>query len=108
MAMQGVSHDVGQPKVAIFNDPKIRGWVYQVVLLAILIYLVVVGIQNMFANLAAQNIASGFGFLGRNAGFAISQALVPYRDRSFLFGDGAFDLLGGVLFSHKSFPGQSS
>jgi len=86
MAMQGVSHDVGQPKVALFNDPKIRGWVYQVVLLGIIIYLVASGLQNMFANLAAQNIATGFGFLTRNAGFAISQSLIPYDQGTASYG----------------------
>ena len=82
MAMQDVSQGVGQPKVAIFNDPKVRGWVYQVVLLVLIVYLAYVGIQNMFANLAAQNIASGFGFLSTNAGFAISQALIPFDQGS--------------------------
>lgn len=86
MALQDVSQDVGQPKVAIFNDPKIRGWVYQVVLLAVIVYLVVVGVQNMFANLAAQNIASGFGFIGRNAGFAISQSLLEYNQAESSYG----------------------
>ena len=86
MALQDVSQDVGQPKVAIFNDPKIRGWVYQIVLLVVIVYLVVVGVQNMFANLAAQNIASGFGFVGRNAGFAISQSLLEYNQAESSYG----------------------
>lgn len=86
MALQDVSQGVGQPKVALFNDPKIRGWVYQIVLLVVIIYLVVVGVQNMFANLAAQNIASGFGFLGRNAGFAISQSLLEYSQAESSYG----------------------
>ncbi|MEX3009394.1 amino acid ABC transporter permease [Hoeflea sp. TYP-13] len=86
MALQDVSQDVGQPKVAIFNDPKVRGWVYQVVLLVVIVYLVVVGVQNMFANLAAQNIASGFGFIGRNAGFAISQSMLEYNQAESSYG----------------------
>ncbi len=86
MAIQDVSQSVGQPKVAVFNDPKVRGWVYQIVLLVVIIYLVVVGVQNMFANLAAQNIASGFGFLGQNAGFAISQSLLEYNQAESSYG----------------------
>lgn len=86
MALQDVSQDVGQPKVAIFNDPKVRGWVYQIVLLVVIVYLVVVGVQNMFANLAAQNIASGFGFIERNAGFAISQSLLEYNQAESSYG----------------------
>ena len=65
-------------KIALFNNPKIRGWVIQIVVLALVVYLVYVGIQNMYANLAAQNIASGFGFLWRTAGFGISQSLIEY------------------------------
>jgi len=86
MAMQDVSQDVGQPKVAFFNDPIIRGWVYQIVLMVLIAYMIVVGIQNMFANLAAQNISSGFGFLDREAGFAISQALLEYNQAESSYG----------------------
>ncbi|MEM6464042.1 MAG: amino acid ABC transporter permease [Pseudomonadota bacterium] len=86
MALQDVSPGVGQPKVAIFNDPKVRGWVYQIVLLALIVYMVIVGVQNMFANLAAQNIASGFGFIQQNAGFAISQALLEYNQAESSYG----------------------
>ena len=86
MAIQDVLQDVGQPRVAIFNDPKIRGWVYQIVLLVMLVYLVTVGIQNMFANLAAQGIASGFGFLNTNAGFAIGQSLIEYNQAESSYG----------------------
>jgi len=84
--MQDVSQDVGQPKVAFFNDPIIRGWVYQIVLMVLIAYMIVVGIQNMFANLAAQNISSGFGFLDREAGFAISQALLEYNQAESSYG----------------------
>ena len=86
MAMKDVSQDVGRPRVALINDPQVRGWVYQIVLLVVIIYLVVVGIQNMFANLAAQNIASGFGFIERNAGFAISQSLLEYNQAESSYG----------------------
>ena len=86
MALQDVSQDVGQPKVAIFNDPKVRGWVYQIVLLVVIVYLVYVGVQNMFANLAAQNIASGFDFIKHNAGFGISQSLLEYNQAESSYG----------------------
>lgn len=36
-------------------------------------------VHNAAINLAAQNIASGFGFLGDTAGFAISEGLLPYE-----------------------------
>jgi general L-amino acid transport system permease protein len=34
----------------------------------------------MRANLQAQRIASGFGFLSNTASFAVSQALIPYSE----------------------------
>ncbi|HET7413812.1 MAG TPA: amino acid ABC transporter permease [Pararhizobium sp.] len=78
MALQDVSRDVGPPKIAIFNDPKIRGWVYQVLLLAVVVYFAYTGVDNMFDNLRKAHIASGFGFLGATSGFAISQSLIYY------------------------------
>ena len=86
MALQDVSQDARQPRIAVFNNPKIRGWVYQIVLLAVVIYLAVAGIQNMFANLRAQHIASGFDFLGYTSGFSISQSLIPYSQSVSTYG----------------------
>ncbi|MBO6902204.1 MAG: amino acid ABC transporter permease [Rhizobiaceae bacterium] len=74
------------PRVALLNDPKIRAWIVQILLLVVLVWLTYVGIQNMFANLQAANIASGFGFLNRNAGFAISQSLLDYDQATSTFG----------------------
>lgn len=81
----GAIKDVA-PKVAILNDPKIRGLIFQVVLLAAVIWLAWSAIDNMFANLRAANIASGFGFLERNAGFQISQTLIDYNQASSTYG----------------------
>ncbi|MBO6719357.1 MAG: amino acid ABC transporter permease [Rhizobiaceae bacterium] len=74
------------PKVALLNDPKIRAWIVQIVLLVALVWLAWVGIQNMFDNLRAANISSGFGFLSRNAGFAISQSLIEYEQGTSTYG----------------------
>ncbi len=76
----------GAPKVALLNDPKIRGLIIQVFLLAIVLWAAWAGIQNMFANLQAAGIASGFGFLGNNAGFAISQSLIDYSQAESTYG----------------------
>lgn len=86
MAVTAGEGDVAPPRVAILNDPKIRAWIFQIVLLVALVWLAWVGISNMFANLRAANIASGFGFLDRNAGFAISQSLIDYQQASSTYG----------------------
>lgn len=74
------------PKVAILNNPEIRGWIFQVLLAIGVIYLIWAGISNMFANLQAAGVASGFGFLNRPAGFAISQSPIEYSQASSTYG----------------------
>lgn len=76
----------GPPRVALLNDPKIRGWIFQVILLVLVVWLAWAGIRNMFANLRAAHIASGFGFLGNNSGFAISQTLIEYSQATSTYG----------------------
>jgi len=51
-----------------------------VALVALLIWIGYEIVGNARANLQAQRIASGFGFLGRTAGFGVSQALIPYAE----------------------------
>lgn len=63
-------------KGSIFNDPKVRGVVYQVALIAGLAYLVWNIIDNAARNLERQNIASGFGFMKNTAGFLPNQSLI--------------------------------
>jgi len=80
MAVQDVESGPKGQEVAFFNDPKVRGWVYQSILLIVVVYVAWTGIQNMFAALRAQHIASGFGFLWNTSGFSISQSLVEYDE----------------------------
>jgi general L-amino acid transport system permease protein len=62
----------------VWNDPKFRAIFYQVVAVT----LVGVGlwylISNTLHNLSARNIATGFDFLGREAGFAIGESSLAY------------------------------
>ncbi len=76
MASQASVSD--RPKVAAINDPRIRGLVFQVVLLAILLWLIYQAVENTRANMAAHGIVSGFGFWDRVSGFDINQTLIPY------------------------------
>ena len=68
------------PRVAIYNRPKIRAVFYQLVLLAALLWLGFEIALNAKANLDAQKITSGFGFLDNTAGFGINQSLIPYNE----------------------------
>jgi general L-amino acid transport system permease protein len=68
------------PRVAIYNRPGFRAVFYQFVLLAALAWLGYEFVLNTKANLDAQKITSGFGFLENTAGFAVNQSLIPYNE----------------------------
>jgi general L-amino acid transport system permease protein len=59
------------------------GWsgvLIQLVFVAVVAWLGYEIVANARANLQAQRIASGFGFLSNTAGFGVSQALIPYSE----------------------------
>ncbi len=56
------------------------GFVFQIAFLALLVWVGYEIVANARANLQAQRIASGFGFLSNTAGFGISQTLIPYSE----------------------------
>jgi len=68
------------PRVAIYNRPRFRAAFYQFALLAALVWLGYEFALNAKANLDAQKITSGFGFLENTAGFAVNQSLIPYNE----------------------------
>ena len=73
-------HALAPPRVAIYNRPRIRAVCYQLLLLAAVLWLGFEFALNAKANLDAQKIASGFGFLDNTAGFGINQSLIAYNE----------------------------
>lgn len=69
-------------KASLIYDPKVRGIFYQIVLVAVIVWLGWEIVTNAARNLEQQNISSGFGFLENTAGFGIIQALIPYSEAS--------------------------
>lgn len=74
-----------------WNDPKVRGIAYQVLFVGAVAALGWFLVHNTLTNLQRQNIASGFGFLEREAAFSIGESLIPYSPadtyfRAFLVG----------------------
>lgn len=61
-----------------WNDPATRSVVYQVVALAVVGWVAWFLVSNTLHNLSSRNIATGFGFLGREAGFAIGETPIDY------------------------------
>ena len=76
---------------APWRDPRVRGIAIQVVFVAVIAALIAFLAHNTVVNLRRQNIASGFGFLDREAAFGIGESLIAYSPadtyaRAFLVG----------------------
>lgn len=72
------------PRGFSFNDPVVRGVIYQVVVAVLVVVFLVWIVNNTAINLKAQNKTSGFDFLWKTAGFDISFTLFPF-DRTSLY-----------------------
>ena len=67
---------------SLFYDPKVRGLVFQGVMLAALILFVWWIIGNTIENLKRSNIASGFDFLNGRSGFDLAQTPIAFNSDS--------------------------
>ena len=65
-------------KVSLLYDPKVRAVIYQIGVLAMVGLLAYYLMTNTLANLEKQSIATGFGFLEKQASFEIGESLIPY------------------------------
>lgn len=61
-----------------WQNPTVRALFYQAVVVGAVGMLVWYLVSNTLHNLAARNIATGFSFLDREAGFAIGESLIDY------------------------------
>ncbi len=57
-----------------------KGIAVQLLLVLLIVWIGYEVVDNVRANLQAQRIASGFGFMSNTAGFGVSQALIPYSE----------------------------
>lgn len=64
---------------------KTKGIIYQVATVALIIGFFAYLVRNVIANTRALNVETGFGFLQKPAGFAISQTLITYDRASTYF-----------------------
>src|SRR5215475_10410582 len=65
-------------QVVFYNDPKFRSIAYQLLLCAVVVFLVYGAARNAIDNLARAHIASGFGFWNDTAGFDIRSCLLGW------------------------------
>ncbi|MCB9993726.1 MAG: amino acid ABC transporter permease [Hyphomicrobiaceae bacterium] len=68
------------------NDPKVRAVIYQVVMVAIVVWAGWSIIDNTAVNLKERGIPFGFDFLTAPSGFGVNQSLIPYSESS-TYGD---------------------
>ncbi|MFN4283431.1 MAG: amino acid ABC transporter permease [Alphaproteobacteria bacterium] len=81
------------PRGVFWNDPQVRGIFYQVFAVALIGSAIWWLASNTIDNLNSRNIATGFHFLGREAGFEIGENLIAYSPADSYFKA----LLVGVL-----------
>jgi general L-amino acid transport system permease protein len=91
MTSEEASLSIAPARPAPWRDPKIRAIAYQVVFVAAVVGFAAFLLHNMLSNISRQNIATGFGFLHKEAAFGIGESLVAYSPadtyaRAFLVG----------------------
>jgi general L-amino acid transport system permease protein len=91
MAGEMASRAVRPRRPPPWNDPAVRGVVFQVLFVAAVVGIGALLVHNTLDNLKRQSIATGFGFLGREAAFGIGESLIAYSPadtyaRAFLVG----------------------
>src|SRR5690554_6281602 len=78
MAKQTASVPAPARRRLSWNDPATRALFYQVVVVGIVGFVVWYLVSNTLHNLSVRNISTGFGFLQREAGFAIGESPIAY------------------------------
>jgi general L-amino acid transport system permease protein len=69
-------------KVAPWKNPVVRGWVFQILVVGLVVALFCFLVSNTIDNLRRQDIASGFHYLWREAGFEIGDSMISYSPSS--------------------------
>ena len=81
MAVQDI--DAGQPSTGFsLNDPTVRGLIFQVILVAALVWFGWSIVENTGANLRKQGLPFGFDILANTSGFSINITLIDYSETS--------------------------
>lgn len=91
MASHGAAAGPRPSRPAPWRDPRVRAVVVQILFVGLIVALGWFLVHNTLVNLRRQNIASGFGFLEREAAFGIGESLIAYSPadsyaRAFLVG----------------------
>lgn len=101
MAMQDAVRQA-PPRTSLFNDPAIRGIIYQVVVIALVVGGGTWLVLNAIQNLAAQGKNMGFEFLTRTSGFDIGFSIIDFDRTSTYWEVFVVGLLNTLLASFIS------
>jgi len=80
--MSDIQDGVAPEKVPFWLDPKKRNLLFQFITFCLVGLLAYYLVSNTLVNLQKQKIASGFGFLEKEASFEIGESLIPYSAAS--------------------------
>src|SRR6185295_871727 len=80
--MTDIAKTAPRVRGSLLTDPRVRSLTLQLTLLVLVILAGWFFVENARSNLAARNIATGFGFFNSTAGFGVSQSLIPYSETS--------------------------
>lgn len=78
MTKQNASTPAPARRRLSWNDPTTRALLYQVIVVGLVGFVIWYLVSNTLHNLSVRNISTGFGFLSREAGFAIGESPVAY------------------------------
>ncbi|MBT8334821.1 MAG: amino acid ABC transporter permease [Desulfobacterales bacterium] len=73
-----VSNNIDSKKTYFWNDEKTRAVLYQILTAAFVAFMGYYLISNVQSNMAKQSIASGFGFIQKEAAFELGESLIEY------------------------------
>jgi len=79
--MTSTTERLAPPRTSFFNDPAVRGVLYQIIVAGLVLGIFGLMISNAVENLIAQRKTMGFDFLNHVSSFDIFFKLIPY-DRS--------------------------
>lgn len=75
---RGTGSSAGGRGGSFLNDTRVRAVLYQVLTIGVVVAIGGYLVHNTLTNLSARDIATGFGFLEREAGFDISETVIDY------------------------------
>ena len=87
------------PRASFFNDPVVRGRLYQALTVVLVVAFIWFIADNTAHNLVKQNKTTGFDFFWHTAGFDIQFTLIPYSRSSTYFTAFLVGVLNTLLVS---------